>query len=523
MKLSPGIKCCLLVAAIAYGAFFLWYHCPYAGGSDSSGYLNSGKLLLAGELSAPVRPPPGLPTGLLDPEHYAPPGMKLINEGQRLAPTYPVGLPLHLATAGWVVGIEHAPTAVSLFTLVVIAWLLYLTGCRLGVRPAWSIAGTIFFLLSPLTLFYALQPMSDLLATAWIVVMIYCALRAQQHIGWAFTAGAALAVAVLVRPTNLVLAVPALIALPFTARNWLAFGLGGLPGALLLGTYNHHLYGSAFSNGYGSVSGLFAASWVGPTLRHYAVWIPVVLTPAVFAALALPFRPISVRTKLLLITWTGSLLIFYSTYSCTHETWWYLRFILPALPALVIAACLVLQDVRLPAWVITSRLEAPATTPASNSLGTRLRITPPGLLLIMGLLWLLAWGRHFQVRNVELDERAYRLIGEWAANTMPADAVLAAHQVGGAVFFYSDRPVLRPDLFTPESYARFNDYLAQNRLTLYAALFPYEEKDALQRHMPGHWEPVTRFRQITLWRRVGSAPRPATPAHASQPIIQARP
>ncbi len=504
MELSRGFKRLLVVAATAYAAFLLWYHCPYAGGSDSSGYLNSARLLLEGKITTQPRLVPGASTALQDPLHFVAPGFRLTLKQPGVSPTYPIGLPLHLAAAGLVVGLEHAATLVNLLAAAALAGLLYHCAREFGVRPNWSAGLVVLFLLSPLTLFLTLQPLSDQLATVWAVAVVFCALRADRHPGWAAAAGLALAVAVLVRPTNLLLFLPAAVALPRRLRPWLAFLGAGLPGAAFLAFYNHTLHGAPWSTGYGSLGYLVDRAYIWVTLRHYAIWLPVVATPLSLAALALPWLELERRKKAVLLTWAGSLLLFYAGYYCTHEAWWYLRFILPALPAVGIAATLALQAVPYPGWLISAHpLAAGAAAPAT---GRGLRITLPPLLLVFAALWLVAWNRHFHISTVELEERPYRQVGRWAAEEMPANAVLCADQVAGAVIFYSDKPFVRPDRFTPASYARFNAFLTARNLELYAALFAYEEPDVFQTHMPGRWEPVQRFRQVTIWRRVGLNP-----------------
>ncbi|HEY0862483.1 MAG TPA: hypothetical protein VGD97_00120 [Lacunisphaera sp.] len=506
MELSRGFKRLLVVAAIAYAVWLGWYHSPYAGGSDSSGYLNSARLLLEGKITTQPRLLSGAPADLLEPLHYVAPGFRLTLKQPGVSPTYPIGLPLHLAAAGLVVDLEHAATVVSLLAAAALAGLLYLCAREFGVRPNWSASLAALFLLSPLTLFLSLQPLSDQVATVWAIAVVYCALRADRHLGWAAGAGLALAVAVLVRPTNLLLFLPAAIALPARVRPWLAFLLAGLPGAAFLAFYNHTLHGAAWSTGYGSLGYLVDRAYIWVTLRHYAIWVPVVATPLAVAALALPWLRLERRKKAVLLAWSGSLLFFYAGYYCTHEAWWYLRFILPALPAVGIAAALALQAVPYPGWLISAqRLPAASADPAG---GHGLRFTLPPWLLVFSVLWLAVWSRQLHVSIVELEERPYRQVGRWAAEQLPANAVLCADQVAGAVIFYSDRPFIRPDRFTPASYARFNAFLATRNLELYAALFSYEEPDFFQHHMPGRWEPVQRFRQVTIWRRTGLNPSP---------------
>ncbi len=393
MKLSRG-KLILLAGAVAAYVFFIaWYHAPYAGGSDSSGYLNSARLLLTGRLTAPLTLPPELPPDLLPRALLAPLGYSPDPRGADLVPSYPVGLPLHFAAVGSLIGLRPAATLVAVFAALGLVGLLYLTARELGVRPGWAVGLAAGAGLSPLTLFYALQPMSDLVTTTWTVLAMFCALRSARHAGWALAAGAAFAVSVLVRPTNLLLVLPALVALAPHRRSWLAFVAGGVPGALFLAGYNHALYGRFLTTGYGDVSSLFAFKYVFTTLGHYALWIPVVASPLVLAAVALPFLRVSRRTKALLLLWGGILPAFYAFYACTHEHWWYLRFILPSLPAAGLAAVLALQEVRFPSVMFATRL-VPAGAASENVAPGRALYLPLTLVLLLATVgWMTAWNR----------------------------------------------------------------------------------------------------------------------------------
>ena len=78
------------------------------------------------------------------------------------------------------------------------------------------------------------------------------------------------------------------------------------------------------------------------TLVHYGRWLPALLTPIVVLNLGLPWlRSEAARTRWVLGTWMVVYAAFFSAYECTHETWWYLRFLLPAAPAMAVGALLV--------------------------------------------------------------------------------------------------------------------------------------------------------------------------------------
>jgi hypothetical protein len=498
----------LLAGLVAAYAFYLaWYHCPYAGGADSSGYLNSARLLLDGRLTTPVRIPAGLSAEVTPPHYLVPVGFRLAATGENMAPTYPVGLPLHFAALGWLIGLGPASTVVGVTSALAFVFLLFFTAREFGVNAEWSLGLALVAALSPLVLLYALQPMSDLIATCWTLAMVLCALRSHRHVGWAAGAGAALALAVLVRPTCALLVFAAALALRPSFRTWLAFGFGGLPGALFLAGYNHALYGAILTTGYRDVNGLFAFKHVPATLWHYAIWVPVVATPLVLAAAALPWLKLEAAKKATLLAWAGSVGLFYSAYLFTQEDWWFLRFIMPILPALGISAALALQRIPFPSWFLLSRLQPQGTPAAQLATGRIWQVRLTHLLLLAAAGWMLHWDRTFRVSLTELDERTYPLTAQWVEHELPPDAVLLAYQVSGCLLYYTDRAFIVPVDFTPADNLRLDAWLAREQRPVYAALFPFEQERILER-LPGRWEAVARIRQATIWRRLP----PAVPA-----------
>ncbi len=76
-------------------------------------------------------------------------------------------------------------------------------------------------------------------------------------------------------------------------------------------------------------------------------------------------------------------------------------------------------------------------------------------------------------------------------------------QVGGAVFFYTEFPVV--DWQTPpEALRRLESHLLAANRPLYAVLFPYEvEEQKVFDRIPGRWELAGKVRHVTVWRLVG--------------------
>lgn len=495
---GPRARLAVIALAAAYACFIAWYHAPYATGADAAGYMSFAKMILNGELHAPVQMPPGMPEDLLPRESFVPPGFRLDASRNHMVPTYPVGLPLHLAAIGWLTGLPLASTALAILSALAFAGLLYLTCRDFGVNPAPSATVAVLAALSPLTLFFAMVVMSDLLSAVWVLAMIYLARLARRGLLPAAAAGAALSIAVLIRPTNLLMVVPALFALPTNIRTWSAFAAGGIPGALFLLWLNHALYGAYVATGYGDMSSFFSFAYFPKTFVHYAVWLPVLASPLAGAAALLPWVGIGRRVKFTLAAWAGVLPLFYAAYYFTSLDWWWLRFVLPSLPALGIAAALVLQHLRVPAWCPT--LLGWLDPSAPNGTG-RVRLWLTACVLVVFTPWMVAWTVELNVLKFKRNDLSYPLTGEWVARELPANAVLLAYQVSGALQYYTTRPFVLPALLQPGDCARLETWLGRNPRPLYAAIHSHEKAEIL-RKFPGRWEIVQKIKQATILRRI---------------------
>ncbi|MFI5336749.1 MAG: glycosyltransferase family 39 protein, partial [Opitutales bacterium] len=320
----PGYLVWLALFALAgYGVFLARHAAVQPGGSDSSGYFNTARLLAHGTVQAPMRALDGLPGTALPEYAYVPLGFRPDATQTRLVPTYPIGLPLFLLAAIRTVGPAHGPDLLLIAHALAGIWLMYALARTMGCgRPAASL-GAALLAFSPLYLMYALHAMSDLPALVWVTAAIWLAWQSPRSNWLALAAGFALGVAVLLRPTNLLAMVPISLALGAAPRRWAGLVLGGLPCAVGLGVFNHAAYGSAFASGYTDVADLLSPRWVPVTLGHYARWLPVVASPLVLAALGLPWLwPRARRTVLVLGSWIVVWFGFYACYFHTHEYWW---------------------------------------------------------------------------------------------------------------------------------------------------------------------------------------------------------
>jgi hypothetical protein len=457
--------------------------------------MNHARLLASGHLHAQPRVLEGLPPSGNHPFLYVPLGFKPAWNGDGLVPTYPTGLALFVLALEPLGGWRHAgDLALILHSLAGLA-ATYGLGRMLGLGRRWSFLGAAVVALSPLYLFMSLQAMSDVPSLAWTALAVMAALKSRERASWALAAGAAVAIDVLLRPTNILVFLPAAIALGASPRRWILFLAGGLPGAVFLGVHNLGLYGRVLTTGYGENATAFLASYVHGTLLHYAHWLPALLTPLVALDLGLPFFPrIPARTRWLLGAWIVAFAGFYSAYSCTHETWWYLRFLLPAVPAMVVGALLVAQ-------AALSRL--PAAPPLVGWLAFAAAL---GLVAENALVQ----GRELHPLTIGHEELRYGRVCDWLQKNIPKNSVCVAMQASGALFYYTDFTFVRWDNLGPDNLGAFDAAVRRSGRPVYAVLFPFEVQDSgiLQNRLPGTWTQIAKVSDIRIWRRGPDAAKP---------------
>jgi hypothetical protein len=414
-----------------------------------------------------------------------------------MTPTYPMGLPLLVAATAGIVGWDMAPGLVIGLHAVLGLVLIYWLGREFGLEAGWAWLGALLLGANSLYLMMSLQLMSDVPATVWLSAAVLYAWKSRVRLPLAFVAGIALSIAVLVRPTNLLGVVPVGLALGFGLRRWLLLIAGGLPGAVFLGFVNHTAYGSIFTTGYGGVGPMFSPAYIPATLLHYAHWLPVLLTPLVVLSLGLPllWRRQPMQT-VLLTAWALVLLVFYLFYSFTHETWWFLRFVLPAFPPLLVASLLV-----------------------ARSLAARFKLTiQAGWLALAAVVIIVYAGacfRYFHVSSVRRQERLYPETAAWMQAHLPANALVASMQTSGALLYYTQFTFFRWDQVSPFDFQRIAGACAAAQTPIYAALFPFEiEEDgwaAFRKHLGSGWTQVGAIRHVTIWRYDFPADPPRSP------------
>jgi hypothetical protein len=403
-----------------------------------------------------------------------------------MVPYYPPGFPLHLAAAGTFGNWAWAPFFVSPIAALLLVITTYFLGRELSLSRALAFLCAAILGGSSILLFQGVQPMSDAVAGLWAAAAMLFGLKARSHSRYAAASGLAFGLAVLVRPANVVLIVPIAFALPWSLPAALLFVSGGLPCAAFLMAWNSALYGGAFETGYAGVlsGGGFGWRFFPERFPHYLGNVSLLLSPLIpLGWLAAPAdRRIPGRDRALLMTWFGGYLLLYSFWGPDHA-WWYTRYLIPALPGLVIAAVLAARDLlrriaertpRLAAWVAVTFLVVVA---AAETWGYQ------------------TWGP-LRVAN---GQRVFPEACELTARKAGGPAVVVSMDFSGALAYYTRTTPVRWDCLQPGDFAVVVEHARRKGFGVFALLLDQEAKEAVV-HAPGAWTFVGRIQHATLWR-----------------------
>jgi len=420
-----------LAAGLLFGTFAV-------GGADSYGYLSQALLFADGRVVDTVP----LDSSYEWPHAHktmTPLGFRMGTQPGVIAPTYPPGLPLLMMPATFVS--DRAVYFVVPFFGMIAVWFTYCLGRACGDPLAAGLAAVLVSV-SPTFLFQVVQPMSDVPATAcWLAALLLAARGTSTAPGWA---GAAASLAILIRPNLAPLAVVPFLLVTSSVprdrrlRSAAMFAAAMIPAGMALVWIQSVRYGSPFGSGYGDLDPLFSWQNIGPNLERYPRWLTETHTWFIWLATLAPFvlmrRDARARTLgWAAIAFSAGMLAIYLPYAHfqPHE-WNYSRFLLPAIPLMLLLATIV---------ALFAIRQAP--------LAARL---PIAVLLCLGLIGFCvrtADQRHaFSIRD---GEQRYPKVGEYVHRRLPVDAIVFAGQHSGSIRLYGRRPIVRSDLLEPDS------------------------------------------------------------------------
>jgi hypothetical protein len=480
-----GARIGLGVGLLGYAVVLFILIGAVPGGSDNSGYFNEARLLARGQMHAPMRTLAGVPAAEA-PYLYIPLGFKpAAGADAEMVPTYPPGLPLLLIPASYVAGWGHAGDLVLLIHSLAGLALVFALGRACGLPGAWSLAGAAILAASPLYLFTSLQALSDVPAAAWATAAVVAALRSREKTCWALVSGLCISVGFLIRPNNFLIAIPVVIAMGLSPRRLALVAAGSLPGILAFMAVNHAAYGGSLHVGYGAIGNEFHAALIPGTLGFYVRWLPLLLSPVVlFAPSVLALLKRAPRLTCVLASWALAYGAFFSAYRWTHEQWWFLRFLLPAAPALIVSGLLV--PYLWLEWVKGHQPKALA------------RLIPVLLIAPCICVELGQSGPLAEARAIGHGERKYGRVSSWLSDHAPRDSAVVVSQASGALFYFTPFTLLRYEEISPSIAQRAESTLQSEGRPLYAVLFPFEE-GALKR-LPGRWDHLASIDDVSIWR-----------------------
>ena len=484
MTIRRGLILLTFLALLGYGAV-LARHVSFAvGGSDSSGYANTARMLVTGRLVSRIEALDRL--GL--PDRFDRVFMPLAYEpGPRpgtMAPFYPPGYPLHFAAAGLLFGWDHAPYFVNPLAALLLVLLTYLLARELQLSQPLAIACAAILAACAVLVSQAEQAMSDVTAALWVAAAILFALRSRHRDAWAAAAGAAFGMAVLVRPANALAGVPLLLALAWRPRTFALLAAGGLPFAAFQFWWSETLYGNPLRTGYGGL-GDFQLATFPQHLGDYARSLTYTFSPLVpFGWLGVAgSRQVPLRDRALLILWFAPYFLLYCFWGP-----WFPRFLLPAFPALVIAAILTARN-------LLRRLPAIARGPL-RSQRAALAVGAVLLLLVVD-----AERRELRRRHplrIAEDEKIYPLSMELARSMLPERSLVLSMQVSGSLRYSTSFQPVRWDWLDPADFPLLREKARARGYRLFALLFSFEE-EVIGGKIPGTWKVIGHVRDARLW------------------------
>jgi len=325
-------------------------------------------------------------------------------------------------------------------------WLTFMLGRQIDDEVTGACAA-VLVASSPIFLYQSVQPMSDIPAAALWLAALTAASRAPA------AAGVCVSLAILMR-VNLAPLAPVLFLVLADRRAWVRFSVAALPGLLLMTALNVARYGGPLASGYGSADVLFSMAHVRPNLARYPVWLVATETPFLLLALLAPpwIARHRDRARLAAAAVASAVLVFatYLLYT-VFDDWWYIRFLLPALPIALICGVIVALD-RVP----------------------RARAVAALAICLVLVPWRLHIARERQVFDLQRLESRFLATGRFAA-TLPANALVLAMQQSGSIRYHGGRPTLAWDAIAPDALDATLDRLRAHGYAPYIALEELEE------------------------------------------------
>jgi hypothetical protein len=459
-----------LVVAFHFGIFA-------AGGSDAYGYVSQASLWASGRL---VTPDPLVSLEPLLDHAVAPLGYRLAPERGALIPIYPPGLPMTMAAALAIAGAGAVYYVVPLMGALAI-WLTYRVGARVD-REVTGMIAAVLLGFSPTFMFQSFQPMSDAPVTAWWLLAWLLALS-PTSLG-AFGSGLAVSAAILTRPNLVPLAIVVAVLIALQApriRRLTLFAAASFPSCLIVAVLNRRFFGSPLSSGYGTFAQLYAWENWKTNVRNYGGWLLQLNSPFVLLAFLAPMVA-RVRYYALMLAFVVMVCACYLWY-LPFSTWPFLRFLLPALPFLLI-------------------LSSAVVVRAVDRLPLKLRSAVVFMLCTLLPIQYVITSNQLTIFSTHRSERRYVTIGRYLGRVLPPNAVVLSMIQSGSIRMYGARLTVRWDMLEPDKLDVAVDAIESRGYVPYLLLEEWE--DPMFRTLFGaanhygrlDWPPAFEYRDI---------------------------
>ncbi|MCX6556119.1 MAG: hypothetical protein NTW95_01595 [Candidatus Aminicenantes bacterium] len=431
-----------ILGGLALAAIFIFYAANrqrYVGAADWYGYYAESLLFRQGQLTMKTAYPPAQYPA------FAPLGFYVA--GDKIIPQYPPGFPLLMALFG-LMGLEFYVNALAGVLTVLLLYLIL----RNSVSRGMALLFASLWAFLPIAMYISVRIMSDLVATLFILIAYYSFTR--NKIFWS---GVAFSYAVVVRPISVLFFIIFLPLLFKKKKFWHFCFSAGIIG-FLYGLYNWAVFGKPWMTGYQGVADELTGTVFFHHFVYYGKTILILMTPLLLipALLALMRRK---PRSLFYFSWLGSFWLFYSFWKSGADSWWYLRFLLPGLPALFILSAIGMQDIRAQLLAWKPRWQ-------------KLPQAAAFLILLLLLPYFIAFSDRNWVFSADKGEMYYQATKKMQS-LVPPDALVGGIETSGPIRLYAGMESFRWD--QPQSFKLMYDFLKKKR-PLYLLIEPWNKQ-----------------------------------------------
>ncbi len=478
----------MLALVIATAAVYAHYHVRVAGGLDSYGYVSASRLLASGQLSEPQPIAELLPFD--NPMRAAAPlGYVPSADGEASVPRFPLGLPIVMAifTIFGSKGPFYVPLVMG-YAAIVLAYLVgRMTPSGREPNHTAGLLAAVLIAVDPLFAAYAIQPMSDVPATFWLLGALWLhAGNGGRPLFSCIAAGLCLGMAILTRPVLL----PAVIVFLLTVGREKCTRLLLTTVAMFAGlqlALNWTLYGGIAASGYGSTSHLFelSLSRLAANAANFGKWLTYSHTP------------------LFWLLWPASLWVL------RREKWAWQVSAIAAAAAAPYFFYIVFDDWEssrflLPSIALVTILTVRALSTGLSAAGRRAEAGAMAIAFACAIASHQFLDREGIYRLPALETK-YELVGEWFKRNTSDRVVVLAGLHSGSLRLYGDRTTIRWDQIPQRSLTDTLRALIVSGYEPYLVLdLPSEPPQFEKRFLsePLNMDQVARVRVVNIYKFV---------------------